>query len=158
MLDLHPMNLEDVDSFVALRRLALKTDPDAFPWQPDEDPSSKSEAVRERMSNANPSDGPFMIGAFDPGLIGVVGVIRVSEDIASLWGMYVHPDWRRRGIGCMLLQEIQQLARGLPGVKQVVLSVAQSEEPAIRLYCSAGFLKKGEDQGSLHMVLDVNQD
>ena len=54
------------------------------------------------------------------------------------------------------MQEIQQPARGLPDVQQVVLSVAQSEEPATRLYSNIGFRKRSKDQGSLHMVRELN--
>lgn len=152
-LEIRTLTVEDAEQFVTLRRLALTTDPTAFPWTLSEDPSSKIEVVRERLSTAKPADGPFVIGAFDPHLIGTVGVIRASQDAVRLWGVYVQPAARRKGIARLLLREILRLARGLPGIKQVVLSVAQTEEPAIQLYTSEGFRKSSTDEGSLHMVL-----
>ena len=155
MLDIRTFTVADAEQFVALRRMALITDQAAFPWSADEDPNSKIEVVRGRLSSAKPTDGPFIVGAFDADLVGVVGVIRASEDAARLWGMYVRRDKRRKGTGRFLLREILRLARGLPDVKEIVLSVARSEEPAIRLYTRVGFRTNSEDQGSLHMVLDV---
>ena len=73
-----------------------------------------------------------------------------SGNTAHFW-----PDKRRKGTGRFLLREILRLAHGLPGVKEVVLSVAQSEEPTIRLYTRVGFRTNSEDQGSLDLVLDV---
>jgi ribosomal protein S18 acetylase RimI-like enzyme len=110
------------------------------------------------LSSAKPSDGPFVVGAFDSDLIGVMGLIRVSEDAIRLWGVYVQPGSRAKGIGRILLQQSLQLARGLPGLKKVILSVARTEEPAIRLYTGQGFRTSNEDQGSLDMVLELDQD
>lgn len=153
--EIRTLTLEDVEQFVALRRQALKTDPAAFPWKPDEDPSSKVKVVRERLLTAKPADGPIIVGAFDPDLAGIFGLIRESDVAVRLWGLYVQPPSRRKGIGRLLLREIIHQARSLPGVKQVILSVAKTGEPAIQLYTSEGFRKSSEDQGSLHMVLDV---
>lgn len=70
----------------------------------------------------------------------------------------MRPDRRGQGIGRSLLRQVIDLARELPGVKKVVLSVAPSGEPAIRLYTAAGFRRAAEDEAVLHMVLDVVND
>jgi ribosomal protein S18 acetylase RimI-like enzyme len=155
-LEIRTLKVEDAEEFVTLRRLALTTDPTAFPWDPDEDPNSKLEVVQERLSSAKPDDGPFILGAFDPHLIGLVGVIRDSQDTVRLWGVYVQPAARRKGIARLLLHKSLQLACGLPGIQEVVLSVSQTEEPAIQLYTTEGFRRSSTDEGSLHMVLELD--
>jgi ribosomal protein S18 acetylase RimI-like enzyme len=154
MLEIRTLTVADADQYIALRRLALASDPSSFAYTPEEDPNLKIEVVRKRLSAADTADGPFVIGALDPELVGVIGVIRESDDTARLWWMYVQPAGRGKGTGRLLLRESLQLARGLPGVKTIVLSVARTAEAAIRLYASEGFRTSKEDEVSLEMTLE----
>ena len=40
MLEIRTLTVADAEQFVALRRMALRTDPAAFPWSADEDQGS----------------------------------------------------------------------------------------------------------------------
>ena len=48
-----------------------------------------------------------------------------------------------QGIGRALLAEFDRLARQLPGLEQVVLSVTAGNAHAVRLYEGAGFVRYG---------------
>ena len=52
--------------------------------------------------------------------------------------MAVHPQWRRRGIGQMLLTDLLGKAAGR-NVKRIFLEVRVSNEAALALYSQAGF-------------------
>jgi ribosomal protein S18 acetylase RimI-like enzyme len=58
-------------------------------------------------------------------------------------GMYVAPEARRRGIGRALLLEAISRLRTAGDIEQVELTVVRTEEPARRLYLSAGFQVQG---------------
>ena len=68
--------------------------------------------------------------------------LEFSDSICRVSFLGVRPQWRRRGFARAMLQETQRLARAAR-CEQIILSVDQRNEPAIRLYESAGFLKYG---------------
>ena len=61
-----------------------------------------------------------MLGAFAPELAGVVGVFRErprkAAHKARLWGLYVRPEFRRLGLGLILVRQAIEFARSLEGV------------------------------------------
>jgi len=75
---------------------------------------------------------------FEGELIGTVAVLPVREDLAELRKMYLHRDWRGRGLGHQLL--VQGLKRaGELGMKSVYLETATPLKSAIALYKRCGF-------------------
>jgi ribosomal protein S18 acetylase RimI-like enzyme len=88
------------------------------------------------------------LGAFQDGsLVGTLFVQRhallKTRHRASMGGMYVAPEARRRGVGRALLQEAISRLRAAGDIEQVELTVVRTEEPARRLYLSAGFKVQG---------------
>jgi ribosomal protein S18 acetylase RimI-like enzyme len=73
---------------------------------------------------------------------------------ASLWGMYVQPARRRRGIGRALLQAVVGQARKLPGVRQVHLEVTETNQAACALYESSGFVRYGLETDAFRIADD----
>ncbi len=69
-------------------------------------------------------------------------------------GMYVAPEARRLGIGRALLLEAIGRLRTAGDIEQVELRVVQTEEPARRLYLSAGF----QVQGVLRRAMKMGQE
>jgi ribosomal protein S18 acetylase RimI-like enzyme len=55
----------------------------------------------------------------------------------------VHEGHQRQGVGRALLQELLGWARSNPGVEKVELQVRSSNDPAIALYRSLGFVEEG---------------
>jgi putative acetyltransferase len=55
----------------------------------------------------------------------------------------VHDGHRRRGVGRALMDELLRWARATPGVDKVELQVRSSNDPAIALYRSLGFVEEG---------------
>ncbi|MES2150812.1 MAG: GNAT family protein [Pseudomonadota bacterium] len=99
-----------------------------------------------------PDRGPF--GAFDQGtLVGLVALGRENMDQlahkALIWGKYVIPAARGTGIGRALLLEALQLARSVPSIRQVHLSVTAANAGAIGLYQSVGFTSFGLEPDAL---------
>lgn len=68
---------------------------------------------------------------------------------AMIWGMYVSPKARCKGVGRELLMEAVTLARSVPAILQVNLCVNAANEPARRLYDSMGFKAFGHETGAM---------
>jgi RimJ/RimL family protein N-acetyltransferase len=73
----------------------------------------------------------------------MVGVLRQTRQKishrAQVWGMFVRPSYRGRGVGGELLDAAMHHARSWSGVRQLHLSVTSSAPAAGRLYERAGF-------------------
>lgn len=63
--------------------------------------------------------------------------------------MYVKPDRRRKGVAQVLLSEIVERANAIPGVEQILLSVAAERIAAKKLYQSLGFEVYGREPRTL---------
>ena len=141
---------QDAEAYVEHRRAALTESPLAFASSPSDDIVSSPEAVRDQLRRSPES---VILGAFSPDLVGAVGLYRdrhvKSSHKALLWGMYVAPDHRRRGLGSELLQAALGHARALQGVKWVHLSVSSASAGARRLYERAGFRVWGTEPDAL---------
>jgi ribosomal protein S18 acetylase RimI-like enzyme len=61
-----------------------------------------------------------------------------------LLGMGVHREHRRLGLGAALLAYSERWASAIAGLEWMDLKVLSANEPAIRLYLRAGFIKVGE--------------
>src|SRR3989442_4417345 len=93
----------DAPAFYALRQRALREHPEAFGMSPEE--VGPVEVVAERFRAETASS--FVMGAFDPELVGIVGGVRergVQQRYVGLnWVMCVAPERRGSGGGRSLL-------------------------------------------------------
>lgn len=145
------LNPSDSDAFQALRLAALREAPSAFGSSYEEEKDLPPSTLQGRLQ-AKPDRGVF--GAFEAtSLVGIVGLGREDqrklEHKALIWGMYVAPQARGKGIGRALLLEALAFARSVPAIRQVNLCVNASNIPAIHLYESVGFEKFGLEPGAM---------
>jgi RimJ/RimL family protein N-acetyltransferase len=160
---------DDAPAVIALRREALSTTPLAFGASLEDDRGLSHESMRSSLADAV---GSAVLGAFDAeALVGMAGIVRLekvkSRHRAMIWGMFVTPTARRKGVGAALLGAAIDHARSWPGVVQVHLSVFATAEDAGRLYRRAGFREWGVEPRALlwegrfvaehHLVLDLER-
>lgn len=149
---IHP---DEVEAFRAFRQRVFHEAPEAFGTYPDEDAATPVEESRARLGEGNP-ESRFALGAYAGGrLVGMVGLRREPrrkfQHKASIWGMYVLPEARSRGLGRRLLTEAIDAARRMEGVERLLLAVIASNAPARSLYLSAGFQIYGCEPKALRM-------
>jgi GNAT superfamily N-acetyltransferase len=125
----------DADAVIALRREALTSEPLAFAASLEDDRTLSRERLRASLADVATS---AIIGAFDgQTLVGMAGVFRMdtlkARHRAMMWGMFVTPAARRRGLGAAIVRAAVDRARAWPGIIQVHLSVTESSEEAGRL-------------------------
>lgn len=141
----------DASQFQALRLAGLKDEPLSFASSYEEEKDLPASAIEDRL--AIKSDrGTF--GAFESeSLVGLVALGR--EDMkklshkAFIWGMYVKPEFRGKGIARALICEALSLARSVPDLTQVNLCANARNLAAIQLYESLGFKAFGHEPGSM---------
>jgi RimJ/RimL family protein N-acetyltransferase len=141
----------DVEAFSALRLAALRECPTAFSSSYEEECDIPLARRAERMT---PDRDDAIFGAFDgENLIGTVGLHRESSrklaHKALIWGVYVAPSFRQRGVGRMLLERVLAHAASMPHLLQVTLGVNTENAAAIALYESLGFETFGLERGFL---------
>src|SRR3989442_2403705 len=129
----------DAPAFYALRQRALREHPEAFGMSPEE--VGPVEVVAERFRAETASS--FVMGAFDPGLVGIVGCVRErgvkQRHVAMIWGMYVAPEARGGGVGRRLLAAAIEQARRWPDLEQLCLDVVTVQTEARALYLACRF-------------------
>lgn len=96
----------------------------------------------------------FIVGAFEgEALVGSAGAFREQtakrRHIATVVGMYVHPEYRRRGIAARLLSAVLDRLERLPGLEQIQLSVTVGNDGALALYQRVGFEVYGREPDAL---------
>ena len=136
----------DAEILVALRREALERHPLAFSASPTDDRGLDLAFVRGALASAEQA----VFGQLDGGaLVAMVGVVRDApakrRHRAQVWGMYVAPPARRRGVGAALLAAVAEHARTWPEVRQLHLSVTEISDEARRLYERAGYRLWGRE-------------
>lgn len=155
---------DDVAAFQAIRLRGLQEIPGAFAASYEEETDLPLTKVAERLG---PLSDRAVFGAWEgETLAGVTGLerenLRKLAHKALIWGVYVAPEFRGRGLGRDLMQAALQHAFAWPGLRQVNLGVHAANEPARRLYESLGFepfglerdclVVNGVPQDELHMV------
>ncbi len=146
-MNIRRLTPDDAAAFQSIRMLALQESPAAFASSYDEEKDIPLSTFAQRLAY-QADQGRF--GAFDgDDLIGVValgreGMQKLSHK-AIIWGMYMKPACRGRGIGKALMQEAIALAHSVPQIRQINLVVNADNQGAVRLYESIGFKMFGRE-------------
>jgi ribosomal protein S18 acetylase RimI-like enzyme len=126
---------------------AYETHPDAFTSSASERAALPMSWWQSRLSEA-PLAREVVLGAFDDHrLAGVAGLAfetrEKAKHKATLFGMYVPPEFRHRGLGRALVLAALEHARSRCGVMLVQLTVTQGNAGARALYEQSGFVQFG---------------
>src|SRR4051794_2722182 len=90
-------------------------------------------------SQFEPPDGIFLVVRDDDGAaVACGGIVRFDERRAELKRMYVPPNARGRGLGRLVLAELEEQARAF-GYAGVVLETGDQSAAALGLYRSSGY-------------------
>jgi RimJ/RimL family protein N-acetyltransferase len=142
----------DAKLYQEIRLSALKINPEAFGSTYEREEKFSLETVVERMK---PTRDKFVLGAFDDSgsLVGIVAFVRENglktAHKGNVFGMYIAPEFRGRGIGKSLILELISKARDCDGLEQINLTVMSKNEIAKKLYISLGFEVFGVEHNAL---------
>jgi ribosomal protein S18 acetylase RimI-like enzyme len=142
----------DANEWWRVRLQALQGDPEAFSSSVEEHQSLTLEDVRRRLGSE--AGDSFVAGAFDGDrLVGMAGFFRERgpkvQHKGRIWGVYLAPEYRGKGLGRKLLQVVIERGIAIPGIEQVLISVASTQTAAAHLYRSLGFQRFGVEPRAL---------
>ncbi|RKT20081.1 ribosomal protein S18 acetylase RimI-like enzyme [Streptomyces sp. 1114.5] len=164
---IRPLGRADAEPYRAFRLEALRETPTAFTSGHAEERAKPLAATLARLAEAEQGPGA-LLGAFDDtgALVGTAG-LKVSRrgqerHKGTLYGMAVARAAGGRGIGRALVREVLRTAAEDGRLRQVLLTVSEGNEAALRLYTACGFevwgrepravLVDGLAVAKLHMV------
>lgn len=144
----------DARTFWHLRLLALQSEPVGFAESTAEHEAIGVAGTEARIEAGNREN--FVMGAFEAGqLIGTAGFYREQKakrrQIGWIWGVFVHPDHRKRGIGRALIGSVVEQARSIDGLAAIQITAAITQTAARKMYADLGFRLVGTVPGALYV-------
>jgi len=140
---------DDWEDFKRIRLEAFATDPLAFsPKQVREAANYSEETWKEYMTKR---EAVVLTAKENNKIVGLIGSYKESDEIAVIWGTYVNPSYRGRGIGKKLLQKIINSIEKDNSTKKIKLWVEENHHVAKSLYEQFGFNVVGKD---FHLVME----
>jgi RimJ/RimL family protein N-acetyltransferase len=141
------LNAADAIPYRHVMLQAYERHPDAFTSSAAERKALPVAWWQARLDES-PRAASVVLGAFDGASIaGVVGIEFETREKArhkaALFGMYVPPAYRNRGVGCALIDAALDFIRTRPGVRIVQLTVTEGNATARQLYERCGFMAFG---------------
>lgn len=143
---------QDAQALWDLRMLALEIDPWSFVESPEEMRKIPMAEFAARL-NKDVQDN-FIFGAFEgQTAVGMVGFYRElllkRRHKGWIWGVFVSPAARGRGVAKKLMQATIDRAKALPGLDMILLTVSAEQPVPRRLYESLGFRSFGTEPKGL---------
>jgi len=92
-----------------------------------------------------------------PLVVGTIGLRPLDSHVAEARRLYVQPEFRGRGIGIRLLQQLVETCREM-GYLKVVLDVGQGSTQAVKLFHQLGFQLARERTSHGRKLLDFYLD
>lgn len=123
------MTTADVENVIAIERASFR-----FPW-----------STRFFLDELQVDCAHSILAEVDGRIVGYVLFWILAEEV-DIHNIAVHPDFRRQGIGRLLLEQVVAAARRQERLR-VTLDVRCSNGPAQSLYLSLGFVARGLRKG-----------
>lgn len=150
--------------------MALETDPWSFVDSPEELRAMSVEEFATRLRTDIAEN--FVVGAFEDG--NAVGMVGCYQEVplkrchkAWIWGVFVAPRARRRGIARALMRAAIERAQAITGLEMVMLTASIDQPAPRKLYESLGFRSIGVEPRGIkigneahdeeHMVLEFGK-
>ncbi|HLW83598.1 MAG TPA: GNAT family N-acetyltransferase [Candidatus Sulfotelmatobacter sp.] len=152
-MEIRVLTANDASAYWNIRLEALERDPEAFSASAEEHRALSVEDVAARLVPADPANN-FVVGAFEgERLMGTAGFFREKglkgRHKGQIWGVYLTREARGKGVGREMMRAVLERALRLPGIEQIRVSVAASQEAAAKLYRSLGFELFGREPRAL---------
>ena len=150
-MEIRRLTQADAQAFWNFRLKALQSSPDAFGESVEEHLQKTVDSVARELHSAADN---FVVGAFDGSvLLGTAGFYRERQikqrHKGWIWGVFVDPEHRRRGVARTILARLLEQVRQLADIDCVLLKVATTQRLAKQLYTGLGFRSFGTEPQSL---------
>jgi ribosomal protein S18 acetylase RimI-like enzyme len=145
-------NLKDASQFRELRLYALQDSPTAFSADYQKNVHHPTQ-YWEDMLTMHADESTIFLATYEDNLIGTTGVVRggspKTRHSATIWGVFVRPDWR----GVHIAEELIRACFAWAKPRKIVatrLGVTATNTSAIRCYERCGFRVTGTDPRAVY--------
>ncbi|HEY5755891.1 MAG TPA: N-acetyltransferase [Steroidobacter sp.] len=164
-MDLRSLTEADAEAFQRLRLEGLRDAPEAFAADFE---VSAALSLDQFAATLRAVDGNVVIGAFAGRDLVGIGGFYCNREIklrhkGTIWGVYITPAYRGRGVARRLIERLVEHAAGDPQIQQINITVTAVNARARQLYVGMGFETWGLERRALliagrhyddeHMVL-----
>ena len=155
-ITIEPISHDYHDQFKQLGLESFKNEPTAFLVTYEEESKISDEKWKERIdASIEGKIGVTLVARDGDKLVGRIGLsyqkYEKVKHIAHIWGTYVIPEHRGKGIGKLLLQKIIEQAKSKPEIKKIKIEVNPSQVAAYELYKKLGFIEIGTAKMELYV-------
>jgi ribosomal protein S18 acetylase RimI-like enzyme len=148
MATIRPLTVLDAELYRSIRLTSLLVSPVAFGSSYEEEVTIPLDEYASRLKE---DERIFVLGAFENDTI--VGIVRVYAEKrrklshkATIFGLFVMPEYQRRGIAKALMREAIYRAGAIEDIEQINLSVVSGNTEALNLYQLLGFEIYGHER------------
>jgi RimJ/RimL family protein N-acetyltransferase len=139
-MEIRRLTPADAAAYREVRLAALCEHPQAFVTDHSEEAAVPFAAIEQRLA----SDLSDTFGALDAGRLVAIGTLLRTARLrqrfrATIVGMYVLPEYRRRGLATRLLTACTQRAREFPEIEELTLCITLGNDAARDAYLKFGF-------------------
>jgi GNAT superfamily N-acetyltransferase len=169
-LEIRLLTERDAETLWKFRMVALETDPWSFVESPEELQRMPVAEYAQRVRSGE--TGNFIFGAFERDQI--IGMVGFYQEVPAkrrhkgwIWGVFVAPNARGRGVAKALMLRAIEKAKTLPELDMLLITVSVGQPAPRRLYESLGFRSIGIEPRGLkigahhvdeeHMVLGFSR-
>lgn len=155
MIDVRPIRADEGGLLRDVRLAALTSAPGAFLETYDEVAADDADVWSARAAaSTGEGDQLILLALVDGSPVGMAGIAREigqrRRHRATLWGVWLDPAHRGRGVGRRLVQGALDWARERE-VRAVYLEVVENEDPSWSLYGRLGFVRREVDPFGGHV-------
>lgn len=154
IINLPPERWQD---FKKVRIQALKNDPQAFGESVEDALKKSDELYRQRAKSGYDGIETWLVfaEAEKNTLVGMMGAYKKTETQANIFGVYVAPEFRGKGISKKLFLNLIDRIKTNDKITTLELMVNKKQTTALKLYESYGFKITGEESiklgdGNIH--------
>lgn len=155
MIDVRSIQADEGALLREVRLAALSGAPAAFLETYDEVAADPGDVWAARAAaSTGEGDQLILVALHDGRPVGMAGIAREigqrRRHRATLWGVWLDPDHRGRGVGRQLVSTALDWARERE-VRAVYLEVVENEDPSWSLYGRLGFVRREVDPFGAHV-------
>lgn len=155
MIDVRSIQADEGELLREVRLAALKSAPAAFLETYDEVAADPADVWAARAAaSTGEGDQLIMVALHEGRPVGMAGIAREigqrRRHRATLWGVWLDPAHRGRGVGRQMVSTALDWARDRE-VRAVYLEVVENEDPSWSLYGRLGFVRREVDPFGAHV-------